>query len=1733
MPAAPLQADAFRRRRREALERLYAQDRQAAANRHAAMQVDDDGPTFWSEAGSVLTHYPAAAVDETLETFRDAGVSMGLVDEKAEVTWLRDMVGTGEAETALGRQLGGITQFVTGVATWLVPAGGAANLALRGGAAAATRLGAGRAVAAATEKATAKTVTGAMLRGATQGQAAGAAADFAAFDGMDERLLVMMNEVPALEGFVPDFLASADPDDSEWENRFYRALEGSAIGGLGGAVLGGLWHSLKLYAHARRAGRPGDVLDDPRKAAVRDTADRQAREEASIASRQALEPRERDPILDELDDDWDELGGGRVEDDPETAAAQAARWRPEGEGPDPETDPSEVPLAGEAAEDIPEVVRRDVPPLVEQAQAVDAPASLIARIAELEQQATTAAEAASKARIAAGPDAEPEQIAALSREAIGTAEDAWQAGEELRLVSEQLGLDTGIGPPPRPADKQTQAPAPGEPVPADKQTEAVGLNVRGERMPSVEAVAERLADATSADERSARRLAAGEPVRGGGPRLSKVLAQDVVVLRETVRQTRLNEHLVETRPDAALRMHVLERQAESRLADLEADPMQADRQHAAELAYVDWEDGFAAEWTAAKAAGWTPDEAAARPWRSNEDAGEWLLTRFMQGRDRGKLSPHLDEAAVLPPTRTTRRIEDVDAVIAAQPRSVRAATGTSDAHLARQRPEAMHGVVFKDERHRRGIAEDPVAVAQRPVEVWLRGVDQPEDYRAIVDEMAVHHAVDAPSEVTLRVDAAEQAARASRLALDEAEVRHEQAKTRMEQAKAGGRLPPAVYKRLKDAGEPTPKEKAYADLQAAKEALKDARLAKQEAEKAETAVKAEDTAAQRARTDARASVNRILGVAYRRMGTFQALPNRLRLDVDPRLALHALEDTLGAMQREAVSAVDPDMPLAMRAQAVRSMHKVHGLIAWLSGDEASVREALRRSALDAEPTDEAAAWTRREKTERLSDLYSRWRTAADDGEVAMVRSQIEEIRRAGRDPRRATMETAKRSRADQRLMAQSGGGKTARAQLARIAEGADAEDVLRAIGDWREEARYAWSGAERIGAQNAMRSVLQLRANSLLSAPKTIGMNPVSNALFLTIRIPERFLAGFAEHAASQTIPEAVAMAARETADFMAGFATGAQDGFRLANDAWRLRYADMEGQDAIRKRLREQHMDTMLDEFQAKDQFEETLRARQGLAHGRLAALEDAHLSETMRPMADGLVSMMSKAGEAPTQALQWGDMLTKGINYRMELNRLAHRQARERGLSGEAYRDAVQDFLHEPPRELRMEAVEYAHQGTFTNDPVRFVEWYTDMMDMYPALRLVTPFVRTPANVLTAGLQRMPGLGFAVRASREQWAAGGRPRAEVIGQQAMGTLVMGATAGLVSSGHMVGGAPTNEAFARTRRTLGIKEYSFKVGDTYLDYTQIFGPYAIVAMAASDAVEVMNGTTSREEVESSIGFVGVAKAVIGSAVDETFLRSWAEVAEAVQRNDKAMITAAARGLVNAIGTTAPYSSFMRRLSREFGARGVAAEHRPGGGLYGRDEGVFEALREEWVAFRRNWTDTYLGWLSADAERHPRRNVFGEPLSYYTPEGGQETFGHGVAAFLAPMAFSHADDRPLAQAMLASGYSPQWTRPSVPVRYPRSAEETVLQLDRDEHDTLGRLVGQRFEQRGTRLVSQARFQQATPPMQRKMLQQVRVEARKWAMGEVRRRHPMLRAREHDALRLLEIDFLRHRKGRAA
>jgi hypothetical protein len=163
---------------------------------------------------------------------------------------LFSMIAPDEADTVTGGFVRSTTQFLTGFLPAAAAIGAAAPVA--GGAGLAAAIGVG----------------------------AGALADLVVFDPHEDRLSTFLNEIPALEAIVPDYLADNNPEnEGEWEGRLKNSIEGLGLG----LAADGLFKAFRYYKAARKAKALGQAEADPVGAHAE-----AARDELKAASREEL-----------------------------------------------------------------------------------------------------------------------------------------------------------------------------------------------------------------------------------------------------------------------------------------------------------------------------------------------------------------------------------------------------------------------------------------------------------------------------------------------------------------------------------------------------------------------------------------------------------------------------------------------------------------------------------------------------------------------------------------------------------------------------------------------------------------------------------------------------------------------------------------------------------------------------------------------------------------------------------------------------------------------------------------------------------------------------------------------------------------------------------------------------------------------------------------------------------------------------------------------------------------------------------------------------------------------------------------------------------------------------------------------------------------------------------------------------------------------------------------------------
>lgn len=255
------------------------------------------------------------------------------------------------------------------------------------------------------------------------------------------------------------------------------------------------------------------------------------------------------------------------------------------------------------------------------------------------------------------------------------------------------------------------------------------------------------------------------------------------------------------------------------------------------------------------------------------------------------------------------------------------------------------------------------------------------------------------------------------------------------------------------------------------------------------------------------------------------------------------------------------------------------------------------------------------------------------------------------------------------------------------------------------------------------------------------------------------------------------------------------------------------------------------------------------------------------------------------PGRALAAQDEFFKTIGYRMELNSQALRQAAGEVHAGvipaDGLKARVAELLENPPENLRMSAVDQALYQTFTNSPGKLAQTLQSLKAQFPALTVILPFVRTPANILKYTFERTP-LAPLMASVRADIAAGGARQELALARLSTGTALMMIAADMAMSGVVSGSGPKDARERQALERTGWQRNSIKIGDRWYAYNRLDPAGSLLGLAA-EMVEILNNSED-EDTEESVGEAAVAAvaSISATVMSKTYLSGLADLFEAV-----------------------------------------------------------------------------------------------------------------------------------------------------------------------------------------------------------------------------------------------------------
>lgn len=419
----------------------------------------------------------------------------------------------------------------------------------------------------------------------------------------------------------------------------------------------------------------------------------------------------------------------------------------------------------------------------------------------------------------------------------------------------------------------------------------------------------------------------------------------------------------------------------------------------------------------------------------------------------------------------------------------------------------------------------------------------------------------------------------------------------------------------------------------------------------------------------------------------------------------------------------------------------------------------------------------------------------------------------------------------QEMIDAAGGSRVSRKMAERLADAAESGALTRA----------QLNEVVRKGAlARTSDAFLEVWINSLLSGPQTQAVNLLSNALVAAWQIPTRFVASKLPGGGAD------AVAAGETKALFYGMVRGYSEGLILAGRAIRTG----ESTDVL---------------------------AKIDLPQRKAISAEAFNLSGVPGQAVD----LLGETVRLPGRFLLAGDELFKSVGYRMELSARAFRQATSEGLEGDAMASRIDEIIRNPPEDIRLAAIDAGRYQTFTKPLGEGGQAFQGVVNAVPILRLVTPFIRTPINIM-----KFVGEGTVLaplsRNVRAELAAGGSRRQIATAKIAMGSMASAFAADMAARGLMTGNGPSDPDTRRIWMQTH-QPNSIRVGDEWVAYGRLEPLGAFFGIAAD--IQMIMGDLDDPERENLATALVVA---IGKNVtSKTFLRGLSEAARVLDNPDR------------------------------------------------------------------------------------------------------------------------------------------------------------------------------------------------------------------------------------------------------
>lgn len=484
-------------------------------------------------------------------------------------------------------------------------------------------------------------------------------------------------------------------------------------------------------------------------------------------------------------------------------------------------------------------------------------------------------------------------------------------------------------------------------------------------------------------------------------------------------------------------------------------------------------------------------------------------------------------------------------------------------------------------------------------------------------------------------------------------------------------------------------------------------------------------------------------------------------------------------------------------------------------------------------------------------------------------------------------------------------------------------------------------------------ALMEAWINGLLSSPITHSTNIVSNAAFMGMAMAER---KFSNWIGKFFNPEDL-VSLNESTAMLSGVLGSARDAMRYAGKSF--------------------------------------IMNESGYGVGKIEGVRPGSISsEAFNLRKDSFfgksVDLIGSAVRLPGRFLRAEDEFFKTINYRAEVHASAHRTAVDEANRGIIQPSQIQDRYRElidnPPDYIRQQAIDFAQYQTFTNKAGTAVEAISRLANNNLLLRILLPFIRTPANIFNASMERSPFAPLTQR-FRQEVSAGGHRADLALAKMSLGSMAMLSAVDLAMNGYICGSGPSEPGEKQLfMRQWGPGGYRFKYGDQTYQYNRL-DPLGFLLGISADLVDLMRRSNSEETGRSAENLLTASIfALANNAANKSYMATLSRFIDAMNNADRTA------------------QSFMNSLAGSVIPSKVAKS---------------KQMMDPYVKEIRSMADSLMSRTPGLSDSlPPRRDLWGRPRLY--------TSGNGwVFDMFSPIASAEYGDQPIDQELSRLQYYPQ------------------------------------------------------------------------------------------------------------